>query len=42
MTDRKRIVVAGFQHESNTFAPGQATFEEFEKHDGWPGLTRAG
>ena len=35
----KRIGVAGFQHETNTFAPGFATFEEFEKHDGWPGLT---
>ena len=35
-----RIAVGGFQHETNTFASTRATFEEFEKHDGWPGLTR--
>ena len=31
---------AAFQHETNTFAPMLATFEEFEKHDAWPGLVR--
>ncbi|MCP4376141.1 MAG: M81 family metallopeptidase [bacterium] len=33
-----RIVVAGFQHETNTFAPTLASFEEFQKRDGWPEL----
>ena len=35
-----RIAVGGFQHETNTFSPTLATLEEFEKHDGWPGLAR--
>ena len=35
-----RIAIAGFQHETNTFAPMGATFEDFLKHDAWPGLTR--
>ncbi|MEM7123093.1 MAG: M81 family metallopeptidase [Pseudomonadota bacterium] len=35
-----RIAVGGFQHETNTFSPTLATLDEFEKHDGWPGLTR--
>ena len=35
-----RIAIGGFQHETNTFAQTRATFAEFEKHDGWPGLTR--
>lgn len=35
-----RIAVGGFQHETNTFAPQKATYEDFVKHDGWPGLTR--
>ena len=35
-----RIAVGGFQHETNTFAPVEAPFSEFERHDGWPGLTR--
>ena len=34
----KRIAVAGFQHETNTFAPTIAGFTEFEEADGWPGL----
>jgi microcystin degradation protein MlrC len=33
------IAVGGFQHETNTFAPHKADFEEFVKADGWPGLT---
>jgi len=36
----KRIAVAGFQHETNTFASTLATYEEFEKADAWPGLVR--
>ena len=35
-----KIAVAGFQHETNTFAPMRAGFEDFLKHDAWPGLTR--
>ena len=35
-----RIAVGGFQHETNTFAPSKATFADFEKAGGWPGLTR--
>ena len=34
----KRIAVAGFQHETNTFAPTLADYAEFEKADAWPGL----
>ncbi len=35
-----RIAVAGFQHETNTFASTLATYGEFEKADAWPGLIR--
>lgn len=35
-----RIAVGGFQHETNTFAPSKATFERFEKGEGWPPLAR--
>jgi microcystin degradation protein MlrC len=35
-----RIAIAGFQHETNTFAPFPTAYEDFEKADGWPGLTR--
>ncbi|MEG9862204.1 MAG: M81 family metallopeptidase [Parvularculales bacterium] len=34
----KRIIVAGFQHETNTFAATRATLSEFELVDSWPGL----
>lgn len=33
------IAIAGFQHETNTFSPDLATYTEFMKEDGWPGLT---
>ncbi|MCB1422314.1 MAG: M81 family metallopeptidase [Nitratireductor sp.] len=33
-----RIAIAGFQHETNTFAPGSAGVEEFRMADSWPGL----
>ena len=36
----KRIAVAGFQHETNTFASTLATYAEFEEADAWPGLIR--
>jgi len=35
-----RIAVAGFQHETNTFAPRPAGYADFEAPDAWPGLTR--
>lgn len=34
------IAVAGFHHETNTFAPSQATYQDFESGGGWPALTR--
>ena len=37
---RRRIAFAGFQHETNTFAPGKAGVEEFRRADSWPGLLR--
>jgi len=36
----KRIAIAGFQHETNTFAPTLADFHEFEIADAWPGLLK--
>lgn len=35
-----RIAIAGFQHETNTFAPAPATYDDFLRAGGWPGLTR--
>ncbi|MCA8929115.1 MAG: M81 family metallopeptidase [Alphaproteobacteria bacterium] len=35
-----RIAVGGFHHETNTFAPTRASFDHFERTDGWPGLLR--
>ena len=34
-----KIAVGGFQHETNTFAPHLAPFENFERADSWPPLT---
>lgn len=34
-----RIAIAGFQHETNTFAPIKAQYENFIQGEGWPGLT---
>ncbi len=39
MVARPRIAIAGFQHETNTFAPFGATFQDFKNADGWPALT---
>ena len=36
---KKRIVIAGFQHETNTFCPFPTTLSDFEKADSWPALT---
>lgn len=35
-----RIVIAGFQHETNTFGATKAQFSDFEMMDAWPGLLR--
>ncbi|MEQ9488661.1 MAG: M81 family metallopeptidase [Alphaproteobacteria bacterium] len=35
-----RIIVGGFQHETNTFAPTLADFAAFNLGGGWPPLTR--
>ena len=35
-----RVAVAGFQHETNTFAPFPTTFEQFERRGAWPELVR--
>ena len=40
MPAKPHIAVGGFQHETNTFAPHRAQFEDFVKNDSWPGLTR--
>ena len=36
-----KILIAGFQHETNTFGATKATFEEFEEADSWPGLLQS-
>ena len=33
-----RIAFGGIQHETNTFAPSQATYADFAQADGWPAL----
>ena len=35
-----KIIAAGFQHETNTFAATRATLDEFKLADAWPGLLR--
>ncbi len=35
-----RIAIAGFQHETNSFAPGRTDYDAFLRADSWPGLTR--
>ena len=35
-----RIAVGGFQHETNTFAPQRATWDDFARADAWPGYVR--
>ena len=37
-----RIAIGGFQHETNTFAPSKATYADFVRDGGWPGLRRGG
>ena len=35
-----RILIAGFQHETNTFAPSKATYASFERGEGFPAMAR--
>lgn len=35
-----RIAVGGFQHETNTFAPQRAAWDDFARADAWPGYVR--
>lgn len=37
-----RIVIGGFQHETNTFAPSKASFDNFARGEGWPPLLKGG
>src|SRR5919106_2098040 len=34
-----RIAVGGFLHETNTFAPTKATYEDFVHGGGWPSMS---
>ena len=35
-----RILIAGFQHETNTFAPSKAAYENFVRGEGFPAMSR--
>ncbi|KJV11106.1 hypothetical protein VZ95_00535 [Elstera litoralis] len=35
-----RIAIGGFQHETNSFAPNPAVYNDFVVAKGWPGLSR--
>ena len=37
---KKRIAIAGFQHETNTFCPFKTSLGDFEHQDAWPALTK--
>ena len=37
-----RIAFGGIQHETNTFAPAPATYDDFAQADGWPALCQGG
>lgn len=37
-----RIAIGGFQHETNTFAPSKAYYDDFVRPGAWPGLARGG
>jgi len=36
----RTILIAGFQHETNTFAPSKAAYENFERGEGFPLMSR--
>ena len=35
-----KILIAGFQHETNTFAPTKASYESFVQGEGFPPMVR--
>ncbi|MEO8300687.1 MAG: M81 family metallopeptidase [Rhizomicrobium sp.] len=35
-----RVLIAGFQHETNTFAPSKTTYDDFVRGGAFPALTR--
>ena len=35
-----RIAVGGFLHETNTFAPTKATYQDFVHGGGWPAMVQ--
>ena len=35
-----RIAVGGFLHETNTFAPTKATYDDFVHGGGWPAMAQ--
>ncbi|QET06641.1 M81 family metallopeptidase [Cupriavidus pauculus] len=35
-----RILIAGFQHETNTFAPSRADYDNFVRGEGFPAMSR--
>jgi microcystin degradation protein MlrC len=35
-----RIAVGGFLHETNTFAPTKATYDDFVHGGGWPAMSQ--
>ncbi|MCP1175684.1 M81 family metallopeptidase [Ralstonia chuxiongensis] len=37
-----KILIAGFHHETNTFARSRATYDMFANGDGWPAMKRGG
>ena len=37
-----RIAIGGFQHETNTFAPSKASFDDFARGGAWPPLLNGG
>jgi len=39
---QRRIAIAGFQHETNTFAPFNADWDDFVIADSWPGMLIGG
>src|SRR5499426_2098234 len=42
LTALMRIAIGGFQHETNTFAPRKASFDEFARGGAWPPLLKGG
>jgi len=37
-----RVLIAGFQHETNTFAPSKTGYDDFVRGGAFPALARGG